>query len=94
MIDVEERHLNVIKNILKKYPYTFFAFGSRVKGTARKFSDLDLCYKDNISDVVIGNIKEEMEVSDLPFKVDFISWDRCSDEFKKNIEKDMVKIVY
>jgi len=29
MIAIEERHLNIIKNILKQYPYTFYAFGSR-----------------------------------------------------------------
>ncbi|CAG8852651.1 40015_t:CDS:1, partial [Gigaspora margarita] len=42
------KHHEILKKILSKYPYQFYAYGSRVKGTARKFSDLDLCYQEQI----------------------------------------------
>lgn len=29
-IQIEERHLNIVKNILGKYQYKFYTFGSRV----------------------------------------------------------------
>ena len=45
MLQIETRHLKIINSILSKYPYTFYAYGSRVKGTGRKYSDLDLCYR-------------------------------------------------
>ncbi|CAG8690029.1 10011_t:CDS:2 [Gigaspora margarita] len=63
----------ILKKILNKYPYTFYAYGSRVKGTARKFSDLDLCYQEEIPREVIYQIKEELEESDLPFIVELVN---------------------
>ena len=47
-IDISDEHLELVKCILKKYPYNFYVFGSRSKQQAKKFSDLDLCYFDNI----------------------------------------------
>lgn len=50
MINLEQKDFLLLKSILKKYPYTFQAYGSRVKGSHRKFSDLDLCVMELISD--------------------------------------------
>lgn len=90
MLQLEKRHWDIIKQILSKYPYQFYVFGSRVKNSAKKFSDLDLCYKEPISDAIISKIEGELEDSDLPFKVDFVDWNRCSPEFQKKIEKEAV----
>lgn len=82
MIQLENKHLTIVNNILSKYPYQFYVFGSRVKGTARKHSDLDLCYKDNIPIMIVGMIQEEFENSNLPFKVDLINWNWISEDFQ------------
>jgi predicted nucleotidyltransferase len=92
MLNVSEADLKLIKSILLKYPYQFYAFGSRVKGKEKKYSDLDLCVKDEISDVVLSKINEEFEESSLLYKVDIVSWHRCDANFQKNIEKDFVLI--
>lgn len=89
MIEVEERYLEMIKAILAKYPYTFYAFGSRVKNKSKKFSDLDLCVKEKIPDAILSHIEEDFETSDLPFRVEIILWGRCSPEFRQFIEKDL-----
>ncbi|CAH1762790.1 7289_t:CDS:2, partial [Entrophospora sp. SA101] len=52
------------------YPYTFYAYGSRVKGTARQFSDLDICYQEDIPLSIISDIREELEESNLPFSME------------------------
>ena len=88
-MDLSEKHLNIVKGVLEKYPYKFYVFGSRIKGKAKKLSDLDLCYKENISDSVISKIEEEFENSDLPFKVELVSYNRCADDFKKIIDNDL-----
>lgn len=54
---MEPRHEAIVRTILAKYPYTFYAFGSRVKGEPRRLSDLDLLFKDPIP----GNIKSHMK---------------------------------
>jgi len=73
MIQIEPSDYQILQKILSKYPYQFYIYGSRAKGNARKFSDLDLCYRDNIPDEVVYQIKEELEESDLPFIVELVN---------------------
>lgn len=82
----------IIKHILSRYPYSFLAFGSRVKGTHKEYSDLDLCYQAEIPDSVIAELLDEFEQSDLPFKIDIVAWKRCSSEFQQIITEDLVPI--
>ncbi|CAH1764154.1 6517_t:CDS:2, partial [Entrophospora sp. SA101] len=56
-----------------EYPYTFYAYGSRVKGTARRLSDLDICYQEDIPDNIAFKIEEEFKESDLPFLVELVA---------------------
>jgi uncharacterized protein len=72
MLQLETKHQKIIRNILGKYPYRFYAYGSRVKGIARKFSDLDLCYQENIPDSLVFEIKDEFTESNLPFIVELV----------------------
>lgn len=44
-----------MKEILSHFPYKLFAFGSRVKETNRKFSDLNLCYN-GMCQINLGSI--------------------------------------
>lgn len=92
MLQLETHHKQIVKGILKKYPYTFYVYGSRAKRTARKLSDLDLCYLENIPDSLVYNIEEELKESDLPFLVDLVSWKRMKANFREQIKKDLVKI--
>lgn len=39
---VTENEEKIVKNVLKDYPYTFYYYGSRVKGDFTKSSDLDI----------------------------------------------------
>jgi type I restriction enzyme S subunit len=73
---------------LNKYlPSTqVWAFGSRVKGTSRANSDLDLVVfstSDQIS--AVNALKEAFDESSLPFSVDVLIWDQISESFRKNI---------
>jgi predicted nucleotidyltransferase len=91
-LQVESRHLNILKHILSKYPYKFHAYGSRAKGTARKFSDLDLCYQESIPRKVIYQIQEELEESDLPFFVELVNWEQMKPVFRELIRKDLTLV--
>jgi len=92
MIHVEGRHLKMIHDILDHYPYTFFAFGSRVHGTQKPFSDLDICIKGELPELTKCYLQEEFDESDLPFKIDLVEWSKISKEFRSLIEKDLQKI--
>ena len=92
MIQIEKKHLEMVLQILHKYPYSFYAYGSRIKGNARKYSDLDLCYQENIPVLLTRKIKEEFQESNLPFRVEIADWNRMSLEFQDLIKKDLIKI--
>lgn len=91
MIYLEDKHRQIIQKILNKYPYDFYAFGSRVKGTHRPFSDLDLCLLTSIPILEKAQLQEDFDESDLPFKVDMIQWDDISEDFRQMIKSDLVK---
>jgi hypothetical protein len=38
----------------------------------KKFSDLDLCYQDNITLNTLAHLESDLEESDLPFLVELI----------------------
>jgi len=92
MIKIEPKDYQILKQILSKYPYHFYAYGSRVKGTARKFSDLDLCYQEEIPLEIICQIKEDLEESDLPFFVELVSWKQMRPEFQELIGEDLTAL--
>lgn len=91
MIDIPLRHLEIIREILYKHvpDCEVRAFGSRVTGRAKDYSDLDLvvvCKKKLAGDILYG-LKEDFEESDLPFRVDVLDWNAISEEFRRVIEK-------
>lgn len=92
MLFMEPKHLAIVRNILSNYPYKFYAFGSRARGNPKKFSDLDICFFDNIPLNVVIQIEDDFEESDLPYKVDIVDWNKCSDDFRALIKKDLVLI--
>ena len=52
-LDVEPRHLDTVRTILRRHvpEYEVRAFGSRVHGRPRKFSDLDLRSEEHTSEL-------------------------------------------
>ena len=73
ILQINKTDYSILQSILRKYPCHFYAYGSRVKGTARKYSDLDLCYQENIPSYKVVELEEELEKSDLPFMVELVS---------------------
>jgi len=65
-----------------------WAYGSRVLGTAKPSSDLDLvAFASPDQASAVADLKESFEESDLPFRVDLFVWDEMPETFQKNMEK-------
>lgn len=90
MIDIASRHLKIIRGILRKHVpnHEVCAFGSRVNGVARTYSDLDLVIvgKTKLPKKILYLIKEKFEESDLPFRVEIMDWQAVSGDFRKIIK--------
>lgn len=93
MINIDEKYLKMLKSILSQYNgYGFYLFGSRITNKVKPFSDIDLLYFDNISNKEIFQLKDDLEESNLPYKVDLVNYNKCSDSFKKSIGNNYVRI--
>ncbi len=70
-----------------------WAFGSRVKGSSRASSDLDLVLFTEDSDKPrLAVLREALEESQLPFAVDTLVWKDISPEFQKHISSNFIEL--
>jgi len=92
MINIEEKYLAEIKRILGAQVPEFEvrAYGSRVNGSALKYSDLDLALVgDNSIDWRrIAALQNAFSESDLPIMIDVVDWRSLKPEFRKLIEQE------
>jgi uncharacterized protein len=70
--------------------YDIQAYGSRVKGTHREFSDLDLCFMQEMPWEILDDLREKFTESNLPFFVTIVPWSKLNSEFQKLIQKDLL----
>jgi predicted nucleotidyltransferase len=96
MLDLSPRDLSIVQDILGKYvpDLEVWAFGSRIKGSARRYSDLDLAIITGVplSLKMRGDMAEDFSESDLPFRVDILDWATTSDNFRRTVEHDKVVV--
>ena len=91
MIDLNPKYLKTIQYILAEYipDYEVRAFGSRVKWTAKDYSDLDLAVVGNkpLSFKQKGQLADAFEESNLPIRVDVLDWQSISEGFRQVISE-------
>lgn len=104
-IQIEEGDFTILQRILSKYPYRFYVYGSRARGEASEYSDIDIfceekieCFepvsliRSSVRSIDLIDIKTELEESDLAIKADVIDRHSCTQEFIEKIQKDFVEI--
>jgi type I restriction enzyme S subunit len=98
MLDITKEYEEELFEIITRLASNcdVLAFGSRVSGTNKKNSDLDLAFvlPDNqrMPQKQWSKIKNNFEISDIPFRVDVIDYNSCDDYFRKIIDKNNLKI--
>ena len=74
MIDLKEKHLAMVRAILQEWlpGVEVRAFGSRVTGKSKPYSDLDLAIisDEKIPSRTMAHLSADFTDSDLPFRVD------------------------
>ncbi len=95
-IDLNPRDWEIVRNILARHvpQYEVWAFGSRTKGIAKEYSDLDLAIitEQPLALSLSAAISDDFVESDLPIKVDVVDWATTSEAFRRIIEKDKVVV--
>lgn len=91
--EIAPRHLEQVRAILAAHlpkGVAVLVFGSRARGGAKPFSDLDLalCGPAALDPALIGRLADAFEESDLPWQVDLVDLHRLSPEFRAAIAPD------
>ena len=92
-IDITAEQRKIILTLLNRHlPGTAaWVYGSRAKWTSRPQSDLDMVvFAAPYQRVRVGALRDALEESDLPFRVDLFVWDDIPEAFLKQIERDHV----
>lgn len=93
-LDIRSDHLAMVRDILQKHvpQHTVWVFGSRAKGNAKPYSDLDLCVVSDkpLDFSVLASLADDFSESDLPWRVDVVDWANTRESFRKIIAQDKV----
>lgn len=90
-----DKYLDLVKKIIldniPKEKFNIFLFGSRAKKYHRSGADIDVGVKGSepLNPKIIFTIKDIIEESIVPFKVDIIDFYKVSEDFKKEALKDI-----
>jgi len=86
VIDLAPEHLDEVRRILAALAADceVRAFGSRVTGKARRFSDLDLVVQaeGRLADARLDALRDAFAASSLPVRVDVVDWHALSESFR------------
>ena len=88
---VNAKEEKIIKDILVKYPYDFYYYGSRVKGDYTRSSDLDIL-TEKISYSELNEIENKFNKSRIPYIVNISQKCNMDEKFYNLIKNDLVKI--
>lgn len=84
-----DQDYQILKLILKPYPGPVYVYGSRAKGVAQRFSDIDLYIDFPISNLDLTYLITQCEESNLSIKVDIHT--QLSEDFLRQIRKDFIR---
>jgi len=90
MIDLTLQQLNIVRGLLSKHlpDCEVRAFGSRVSGKAKPYSDLDLVIlaSERLPLMRLASVREAFQESELSIRVDLLDWYAISAAFRSIIE--------
>lgn len=86
----------ILRSILNHYlpRREVWAFGSRVTGQVKRYSDLDLmiCGDQPTPLSVTASIQDDLLESDLPYRVDLVDWATASERFRGIVQQNYIVI--
>ena len=92
-IDITAEERETVLTLLQRHlpGVEAWTYGSRAKSTAHPQSDLDLVvFATPEQSHKISDLREALEESNLPFRVDLFVWDEVPEQFHQEIKRDHV----
>ena len=95
-IDITAKQRKIVTDLLERHlpNTTAWVYGSRAKWASRPQSDLDLVvFATPKQNGRVSDLREALEESNLPFRVDLFVWDAVPEQFRKQIKSEHVVLV-
>ena len=86
MFGLTEKEILILKQIIGDHHP--IVWGSRAKGKYWEYSDLDLCFKEEVSRRELARMKYEFEESNLGIVIDVSEYSYLPDYMKEAVDKD------
>lgn len=89
---LKKRIRKVADGVLPAGEYKIGIFGSRAVGSPAKYSDVDLAVwgEKPASGMMMGNLREAFEESDIPYLVDVVDLHRTSPKFRDIVLQEVI----
>ena len=88
---------NLVLTPIRKKQIKIFIFGSRATGRHHQFSDIDLLLvpmsAQNLTGAELSKIKEDIEESRFPIKVDLVLMQDLAESYKASVLAQMLELV-
>jgi type I restriction enzyme S subunit len=95
-LDLRPGEWEIVRGLIERHVpgREVWAFGSRAKGSAKPFSDLDLAILGDqpLTLSTLAGLADDFSESDLTFKVDIVDWATTGERFRQVIEAERVII--
>ncbi|WP_420238021.1 nucleotidyltransferase family protein [Telmatobacter bradus] len=95
-LELQAGELEIVRALLQRHlpEREVWAFGSRVQGKAKTYSDLDLAVlgEEPLTLSTLAELAEEFSESDLPYKIDIVDWATTSERFREIIRQEYVVV--
>ena len=82
----------ILQPFLEPFQGRLILFGSRARGDARSASDIDLAVRaaGPLPSWILARMRDALEESGLPFRVDLVGYAGVSEELKRAIDEEGV----
>lgn len=82
-----------IMDIVKKYKYDFYIFGSRARGNYKKSSDIDIAIYGKLTDKEEFYIRNDFDIINIPYTVDLVFVNKTEkQQLLNSIKKEGIKL--
>ena len=80
----------LIESVIEDEGVVVYLFGSRATGSATPVSDIDIgiAFRGRASRISIPLLKEKIENSNIPYKVDIVDLSQVSREFRERVLRE------
>ena len=91
--EIRPDHLRIVQGILQRHlpdGVRVWVFGSRARGAARTWSDLDLALEGSapLDEDTLLALRDALEESELSLRVDVVDLGRISERFRRIVESE------